>query len=401
MFNGDSSITDNLQQDKKDLVIEKKRLEVFTSIAGSFIEVTASHKEMLEFSAIKLAGITNDLVVICLLSGDDKKIDVTASFHPDKILRNEFQALLKSSPISIDDGIFKQVLKSGLSLIVPVNGNELNGFDLLSTDYSTFFEKYSFSVVLSLPIYINKKIIGTINIFRTHSVNSFTTDEQVYFQNIADLLSSIIRNSRLYNEKELALREMYHRIKNNLQVISSLLSIQSDYIGDEESHKLFINSLNRIRTMSLVYDNLILNNNISEVDINKYLKDLVIYLYRTYNINTNRVKLNINIGITSLPVDTSITCGLIINDLISNSLKYAFAGGRSGNITLSLVRFPKQFKLTISDDGVGLPKKMDVTGNHSFGLLLVNTLVDQLNGNMELIRKKGVKFIIKFPNTFV
>ena len=401
MFKGDSSISNNLQKDNKLPVIEKRRFEVFTSIAGSFIDISADYKEMLEFSASKLAALNNDLAVICLFSGDGKKIDITASFHPDEIVRNEFHDLLKSNPLSIKEGIIKQVLKTGLPLIVPINGNELNSFGLLSKGYNTFFEKYSCSALLSLPIYINNKIIGIINLTRINSAISFSTDEHAFLQNVADMLGSIIRNSRLYKERELALREMHHRIKNNLQVISSLLSIQSDYIKDEESHKLFINSNNRIRTMSLVYDNLVINNNISEVDINKYLKDLVIYLFRTYNTNTNHVKLNINIGIPSLPVDTSITCGLIINDLISNSLKYAFPDGRSGNITLRLVRFPKQFKLIISDDGVGFPSQIDVTGNYTFGLLLVNTLVDQLNGTMELIRKRGVKFIIKFPNTFV
>jgi two-component sensor histidine kinase len=191
---------------------------------------------------------------------------------------------------------------------------------------------------------------------------------------------------------------MHHRIKNNLQVISSLLSIQSDYVRDDESHKLFINSLNRIRAMSMIHQNLHQSDNYSGVDIGKYLKDLVIYLCRTYNINTSQIKLIINIGLPSLPIDTSITCGLIINELISNALKYAFPGDRSGNITLSLVKFPKQNKLVVSDNGIGLHEKMDMEYKDTFGLLLIRTLVDQLNGTLEVVRKNGAKFIIRFPH---
>jgi two-component sensor histidine kinase len=174
--------------------------------------------------------------------------------------------------------------------------------------------------------------------------------------------------------------------------------MQSDYIKDEEAHKLFVNSLNRIRAMSMVYENLHQDGNFSGVDIDKYLRELVIYLYRAYNINTNLVKLNLNVGLLSMSVDTSITCGLLINELFSNSLKYAFPQGRSGNLNLSLVSFSKQNKLIVSDDGVGIPEKLNLDSSSTFGFLLVNTLVDQLNGTIELIRTKGTKFIIKFPN---
>jgi two-component sensor histidine kinase len=100
----------------------------------------------------------------------------------------------------------------------------------------------------------------------------------------------------------------------------------------------------------------------------------------------------------SLPIDISVTCGLIINELISNALKYAFPGDRSGNVTLSLVKFPKQNKLVVSDNGIGLPEKMNMEFKDTFGLLLIQTLVDQLNGTLEVVRKNGAKFIIRFPH---
>jgi two-component sensor histidine kinase len=188
-------------------------------------------------------------------------------------------------------------------------------------------------------------------------------------------------NERLEKEKkhlELALREMHHRLKNNLQVISSLLSLQSDYVRDEDSHKLFVNSLNRIKAMSMIHENLHIEDN--------------------YNINTNLVKLDLNNVVPSLPLDTAITFGLIVNEIISNSLKYAFPEGRSGNIKLIFLSLDNHYELVVSNDGADFPDKINIESAPSFGLLLVNTLVDQLNGTVELIRTKGTKFKINFPH---
>jgi two-component sensor histidine kinase len=374
------------------------RFEVYSSIADTYVDVTVDSKHLIDFSVEKLANLTNDLAVICLFSNGGKNIDLKVSDHHNEIVKNEFQNLLKTYPINTSAGMIDQVIKTGLPLVVPVDEQNVSILSLLPQGYNTFLEKYSFSEIISLPIILNKDIIGTITLLRNHLDGSFNNDEQDFLQKIANLLASIIKNSRTNKEKELMLREMHHRIKNNLQVISSLLSMQSDYVKDEEAHRLFINSLNRIRSMSMIHENLQKDGNFSGVDIDKYLRDLVIYLFRSYNINTNLVKIDLNVGLPSMPVDTSITCGLLVNELISNSLKYAFPEGRSGNINLSLVSLSDKNKLIVSDNGVGIPESLNLESSLTFGFLLVNTLVDQLNGTIELIRTKGTKFIIKFPN---
>jgi two-component sensor histidine kinase len=399
MHNKNTGLTNNLSSVKKLLEKEKKRQEVFTAIADTFVDVSRNRKDMLAFSSRKLAELTNDLSVICLISDNGKNIDTTASYHPDDKLRNEFGNLLNAFPINLNEGIFRQVVETGLPLNVPVKGNKLN-IPGLSSEFNKFFIKYSLSDIFTLPININNKIIGTLSLFRIGSAFPFTTDEQTFLQNIARLLASIIWNSHLYKEKDFLLREMHHRIKNNLQVISSLLSIQSDYVKDEESHKLFINSLNRIRSMSMIYENPHQANNLSGVAFDKYLNDLVTYLYRIYNVNTNLVKFNIKIPPVSLPVDNSITCGLIVNELLSNAFKYAFPDGRSGNIKISLAKSIKQIKLVVSDDGIGLPENMDIESNDTFGFLLIRTLVDQLNGTLEAVGTNGTKFTITFPHNY-
>ena len=398
MNNENSAVTGNLPDIKKLLDEEKKRLNIFTSIAQSCFDLTINYKEMLAVSVRKVAELTNDLSVICLFANDGKNIDTISSYHPDDKIRNELWDLQKNYPLIMHEGIPGEVLKIGLPFLIPLNEDKFISLGLLSLEYNNFLEKYSFSGMIVLPISVNNNIIGILCLSRIGSAVPYTNDDQTFLQSIANLLASVIRNSRLYNEKEILLREMHHRIKNNLQVISSLLSIQSDYVRDAESHKLFLNSLNRIRTMSMIHENLNQSDNFSGVDIDKYLKDLVIYLCRTYNTNTTRVKFNINIGLPSLPIDTSITCGLIINELVSNALKYAFPGDRLGIVILSLVKLRKQNKLILSDNGIGLPEKMDIENNDTFGLLLLRTLVDQLNGTLEVVRKNGAKFIIRFPD---
>jgi two-component sensor histidine kinase len=398
MYNKNSTETGNLPDIRKLLDEEKRRLKIFTSIASSCVDLTINHKEMLAVFVRKLAELTNDLSVICLFANDGNNVDTTSSYHPDDKIRNELWDLQKNYPLIIHEGIHGEIFETGLPFIVPLDKDKFISSGFLSLQYNKFLEKYSFSGMIVLPLNVNNKTIGILCLSHIDPAVPYTNDDQTFLQSIADLLASVIKNSRLYNEKEILLREMHHRIKNNLQVISSLLSIQSDYVRDDESHKLFINSLNRIRAMSMIHENLHQSDNYSGVDIGKYLKDLVIYLCRTYNINNSQVKLNINIGLTSLPIDSSITCGLIINELISNALKYAFPGDRSGNISLSLVKFPKQNKLVVSDNGIGLPEKMDMEYKDTFGLLLIRTLVDQLNGTLEVVRKNGAKFIIRFPH---
>ncbi|MDR3668589.1 MAG: histidine kinase dimerization/phosphoacceptor domain -containing protein [Ignavibacteriaceae bacterium] len=397
MLNEISILNENTKQDKKPKDMNNAYLNFITSITDSFLDITSDYKEMLHYSAAKIAEYFDCLVIICLMTEDQHNIEIIVASHSDDILRDEINNILKNVPLNINDGIIKQVINSGLPVVSTIDGQELNTIKLLPQEYNNLFRKFSFSGILSLPVFQNKKIIGSLNIFHRHSDSPFASEEQAIFQNISNLIGNIIKNSRKYNERELVLREMHHRIKNNLQVISSLLSIQSDFVKDEESHNLFINSLNRIRSMSMIHDNLNQDHNLSDVNIEKYLRDLVTYLIRSYNVNTNQVKFIINIGLNSLSAESSVTCGLITNEIISNSIKHAFPGNRTGTITLSLTKFSRKNKLVISDNGIGLPEKMDVANNNSFGLLLINTLADQLNGTLEVIRKQGTKFIINFP----
>jgi len=199
-------------------------------------------------------------------------------------------------------------------------------------------------------------------------------------------------------EKEILLREVHHRVKNNMQVISSLFNLQSQYIKDKKSSEIFRNCQNRVRSMALIHERLYQAEDLARVGIEEYVKSLTGHLFSSYGVSPEVVKLNIDIKDIFLDISTAIPCGLIINELVSNSLKHAFPDTRKGEIRIFLKPIDeKEVELTISDNGVGLPKEVDFQNVESLGLHLVTILAkDQLHGTVELDRSSGTKFVIRF-----
>jgi len=200
-------------------------------------------------------------------------------------------------------------------------------------------------------------------------------------------------------EKEVLLREIHHRVKNNLQVISSLLNLQAGYIKDKQILKAFTESQMRIRSMSLIHEQLYKSKDLARIDFSRYIRELTDNLKRSYGMASSLVEFNIDVGRVSLGIDMAIPCGLIINELVSNSLKHAFPGGREGEISISLqgraTSLPN-FVLTVSDNGIGFPKDLDFRNTESLGLQLVTVLVNQIGGTIELNRDSGTEFKITF-----
>jgi PAS domain S-box-containing protein len=199
-------------------------------------------------------------------------------------------------------------------------------------------------------------------------------------------------------EKEVLLKEIHHRVKNNLQVISSLLSLQSGYSKDKETREIFEESQNRIRSMALVHEGLYQSEDLSSVDFRDYIDQLTAQLLAAHGVVSNLIKIKSNVKTAYLDLDKAIPCGLIINELVSNCLKYAFPEGRGGEINIELQRDDdNKFALTVGDNGIGMPKELDFRDTKTLGLQVVNTLVDQIDGMIELDRNGGTCFIISFP----
>jgi PAS domain S-box-containing protein len=228
----------------------------------------------------------------------------------------------------------------------------------------------------------------------------FSEDDRHFLRAVANILAMAIDRHHAetqiresLKQKELLLREIHHRVKNNLQVISSLLELQLEYIPDRATQQVFKDSQHRIRAMALLHQELYNSANLAGVEMAHYIRDLVSYLTRFYNAPQRGIIFETHIDDVSLEIDRAVPFGLLLNELISNALKHAFPGNRAGTIRIELTATDrKQLILTVSDNGIGFPAGVDIQQPTSMGLQLVNGLAKQLDGSLELNRKESASF---------
>lgn len=204
-----------------------------------------------------------------------------------------------------------------------------------------------------------------------------------------------IKKAEEARKKDILLREIHHRVKNNLQVISSLLNLQSRKFSDSEVVEAFRESQHRARSMALAHERLCRSQDIEKVELEGYIRSIVQYLVSSYGFSSNNVRINLNIKNVIFGIDTSIPLGLLINEIVSNSLKHAFQKG-GGEISIGIYPEGEHFVLSISDDGEGFPENIDFRNTDSLGMQLVNSLVEQIEGKIELYRNNGTEFRITF-----
>ena len=238
-------------------------------------------------------------------------------------------------------------------------------------------------------------IINAVPQFETNQKEPY----QVYatFEDITERLSyeEQIKNSLI--EKELLLKEIHHRVKNNLQIIISMLNLNEDFLDDKKSHDVFTSIQTRVRSIALIHELMYKQENFVALNIKDYIENMIKFLCNTYIEVQDRITIVSNIENVQLDMDTIIPCGLIVNELFTNSLKHAFPIGSKGSIYITFKVENDKYILSISDDGVGIPEEFDVQSFNSFGLKLVNINTRQLKGEMNIIRKeKGVEFKMEF-----
>jgi PAS domain S-box-containing protein len=198
-------------------------------------------------------------------------------------------------------------------------------------------------------------------------------------------------------EKEVLLREIHHRVKNNLQVISSLLDLQSQYIEDRATLEMFRESCNRVRSMALVHEKLYQSKDCAKINFAEYIENLISYLFQAYGVNLDTIRLELNIDEVTLNINTAIPCGLIVSELVSNALKHAFPHNRKGTISVALYsELENSFTLLVRDNGVGFPQPLNISSFKTLGLQLVNVLTNQLDGTLEIALNSGTEVKVRF-----
>ena len=270
--------------------------------------------------------------------------------------------------------------------------------------FKTKFKKFNRKAFISWPILDDEQhLLGVLQIF-DHNPKKITEKERIFFETIARMFTvalqreqSRIKLENSLKEKEMLLNEIHHRVKNNMQVVSSLLNLQSKYAGKKELEYLFKESRDRIKSMALVHEQLYQSKDLAGITFSEYIKHLADSLFRSYRVHPGKISLIINAGEVALGIDRAVPCGLIINELVSNALKYAFIEMEQGEIRVEL--HPEnsgKFTLSIADNGIGFPQDIDFRNSSSFGLRLVIMLVKQIGGTIELCRDIGTTFKLRF-----
>jgi PAS domain S-box-containing protein len=203
-------------------------------------------------------------------------------------------------------------------------------------------------------------------------------------------------------EKDVLLQEIHHRVKNNLSIVSSLLQMQRRRTSDPQASAILRDSQNRIASIALVHEKIYRSEDFANIDFTQYIRDLTLYLFESYNINESRIKLTIQVDPVNLDLETAIPCGLIVNELVSNSLKYAFPGDREGEVQVIFRQanhlfdetHPLTFTLIIRDNGIGLPSDFKLKDSKTLGITLIQGLVQQIQGSFEIKSQQGTEVIV-------
>ena len=313
--------------------------------------------------------------------------------------------------IDLDEKIANTLLDVKNGKVNLIDDFEIN-LDKYSKYYSIkFYPTYSVEDKISSYIFIAEDITQRKNAEKQLK-NAYEQMENKVKERTAELsiLNKTLQNEIIEHkkdeekiiasleEKDVLLKEIHHRVKNNMQIISSMLGLQSSFSQESHLNEILKDSQNRIKSMALIHEKLYQSNNMANVDFYEYVNSLVFNLYNSYIINTERIKVNLKIEKVIFNIDTAIPLGLIINELVSNSLKHAFPGERIGLIDIIIQsKEDNHYELIIKDNGVGLPNHFDIHNTKTLGLNLVNALVGQIDGSLKVVNEEGIKFIVTFP----
>lgn len=351
-------------------------------------------KELLPHSSVIVTGI----------SPDGENVRIMNIFGLDSL--NKLIKILRKDPYKMEFPV-KEITTEDLKKHRSEKLTEYEDgiYDLtmgkIPRPVSKMIEKvFHIGEIHSIRFFFETKHYGGVSIFlregqpMEHKEAVETVVHQASIAIRRSLAEESIKNS--LTEKEVLIREIHHRVNNNMQIISSLLNLQTDDVQETETKNILRDNQSRIRSMAIIHENLYLSSDISHINFKDYIENLVSDTLYTFGVEISSININLNIEEFELNMETAIPLGLIINELLTNSIKFAFPENNKGTINIKIKRKNDIIKLITSDNGIGLPEEIDFTKTHTLGLKLVKYLVRQIDGKIELDRDHGTKFTITF-----
>ena len=317
----------------------------------------------------------------------------------------------KIYPVWDDGAVFMEKMETGQYDYSYIDDPEVD------EDEIAHMQEHGAKSILYVPILIKAQLIGFIEIWDSRWKREFTPEQIGLCQDISRSAAVALENARLYEqaqeeidermkaeqiikdslqEKEILLKEIHHRVKNNLQIISSMLNLQSTQADDQVISAFVTASQNRIRSMALIHEMLYQSENLAQVKFDDYVRKLVAHFLETSSSLNKMIRFEVDVEEIYLSIDSAIQCGLILNELVSNSLEHAFPENEQGLVQINFSKDRQGYSLCVQDDGIGLAEEISVTNTDTLGLQLVTALVQQIGGEFALDRSGGTRFSISF-----
>lgn len=323
---------------------------------------------------------------------------------------NYINYILKSSldviVVADENGIIKEFNEAGELLFgykkEEVIGEKSNILHVSNENQTEVFDAIKATGMFAGEI-LNKKKNGEV--FTSYLSASILKNKEGKKVGVVGISRDISRQTDIKNklkdslhEKEILLKEVHHRVKNNMQVISSILNLQSSFVSDKNTLEILKESQNRIKSMSFIHESLYQTKDMSSINLSDYIVNLSNNLLYSYKTNRSLVDFKLDIENINIGLDQAIPCGLILNELVSNALKYAFPNEQKGKLSIEVKEEDNELFLRVEDNGVGFEKEFNYENANSLGLQLVHTLVEQLDGTIKVETEKGTRYLIRFVN---
>ncbi len=388
-----SSIVDITEQKKQneDLKWELEVNQALNKLYTPLVSKQTSLEDIADtilYESLKLTGSTMGFVGEIIPDTDDMAVLSTIP----SITHKEHQApFLKLNEDEISEGLMGHSLdiKDGF-------------FTNQAQSHPTYLDSHGLEVknFLSVPVLLKEELVGLISI--SNSTRDYTEKDLEAILRLTHFYTMALQKVRdekeLKNslaEKEVLLREIHHRVKNNMQIISSLLNLQIQFEDLDETVGVLKESQGRVKSMAIIHEKLYQSSSLDNINFREYIEKLILDIFYSYGILNSSIESVLDINAIYLNIDTAIPLGLIINELVTNSVKYAFPK-LSGKISIKLKSNHDQMELTIADNGIGIPEGVDLENSKTLGLQLVNSLVNQLEGKLALDISNGTQFKIIF-----